>query len=37
MGALETILAVGFLLGVGYSVVLWFLNGNRGLNSEWWN
>lgn len=32
---LETILAVMFLLGVGYSVVLWFFEGDNTLNSQW--
>jgi hypothetical protein len=35
MSVLETTVAIVFFLGVGYSVVRWFLKGNNGLNSEW--
>ncbi|ERH09859.1 MAG: hypothetical protein J07HX64_01622 [halophilic archaeon J07HX64] len=37
MITLGTIVAALFLTGVGYSVLLWFVRGNRGLNSEWGN
>jgi hypothetical protein len=37
MITLGTMVAALFLTGVGYSVFLWFMRENRGLNSEWGN
>jgi hypothetical protein len=34
---LGTIVATLFFFGIGYSILSWFLNGNDGLNSEWWS
>jgi hypothetical protein len=35
MGAVEVTVAGVFYLGVGYTVLRWFLDSNDGLNSEW--
>lgn len=32
---LETVVAVLFLVGVGYTVFRWFVRESYGLNSEW--
>jgi len=37
MDTLGTVLAILFFLGIGCSIVLWFLKGNYTLNSEWTN
>jgi hypothetical protein len=37
MAQLGAIVTTLFFLGVGCSVLLWFLDGNDGLNSEWWS
>jgi hypothetical protein len=33
--AVEVTVAAVFYLGVGYTVLRWFLDSNNGLNSEW--
>jgi len=35
MIAVEVTVAAVFYLGVGYTVIRWFLDGNYGLNSGW--